>query len=191
MTASWTRGKWSNIWYTITMTAPTTIWCSPAWCTSPHPTEHGTPVFPAEAGSPVRRLRPVSSAAVSGRGPAGLWAGQSRNGRDPGVLPRLTTVFYIGGTKVGALCGEAVVFPKGAPEHFFTMVKQQGALLAKGRLLGIQFDDAVYGRSVCQHQPQRHSGGGTSPGHPAGQGLSASLWKRPPTKFSSFWKTGK
>ena len=55
-------------------------------------------------------------------------------------IARLTTVFYIGGTKVGALCGEAVVFPKGAPEHFFTMVKQQGALLAKGRLLGIQFD---------------------------------------------------
>ena len=39
-----------------------------------------------------------------------------------------------------ALCGEAVVFPHGAPAHFMTMVKQQGALLAKGRLLGIQFD---------------------------------------------------
>lgn len=55
-------------------------------------------------------------------------------------LARLATVFYIGGTKVGALCGEAVVFPKGAPRHFMTMVKQQGALLAKGRVLGIQFD---------------------------------------------------
>ena len=42
--------------------------------------------------------------------------------------------------KVGALCGEAVVFPHGAPAHFMTMVKQQGALLAKGRLLGLQFD---------------------------------------------------
>lgn len=49
--------------------------------------------------------------------------------------------FYIGGTKVGALCGEAVVFPgKNAPRYFMTTVKQQGALLAKGRLLGIQFD---------------------------------------------------
>ena len=49
--------------------------------------------------------------------------------------------FYIGGTKVGALCGEAVVFPRGnAPKHFFTTVKQNGALLAKGRLLGVQFD---------------------------------------------------
>ena len=50
-------------------------------------------------------------------------------------------VFYIGGTKVGALCGEAVVFPKGnAPRHFFSIVKQHGALLAKGRLTGVQFE---------------------------------------------------
>lgn len=56
-------------------------------------------------------------------------------------LARLCDVFTIGGTKVGALCGEAVVFPSGkAPEHFFTMVKQHGALVAKGRLLGVQFD---------------------------------------------------
>lgn len=60
------------------------------------------------------------------------------------TLPELAKncdVFYIGGTKVGALCGEAVVFPKGnMPKHFLTMVKQNGALLAKGRLPGIQFD---------------------------------------------------
>ena len=50
-------------------------------------------------------------------------------------------VFYIGGTKVGALCGEAVVFTKNnTPKHFTTIVKQRGALLAKGRLLGIQFE---------------------------------------------------
>lgn len=55
-------------------------------------------------------------------------------------IARLTDVFYIGGTKAGALCGEAVVFPQGAPKHFMTMIKQHGALLAKGRLLGIQFD---------------------------------------------------
>lgn len=55
-------------------------------------------------------------------------------------IARFTDVFYIGGTKAGALCGEAVVFPRKAPAHFLTMVKQQGALLAKGRLLGIQFD---------------------------------------------------
>ena len=56
-------------------------------------------------------------------------------------IASLCDVFYIGGTKVGALCGEAVVFPGGnAPAHFFTTVKQHGALLAKGRLLGLQFD---------------------------------------------------
>ncbi|MBQ9934812.1 MAG: aminotransferase class I/II-fold pyridoxal phosphate-dependent enzyme [Lachnospiraceae bacterium] len=50
-------------------------------------------------------------------------------------------VFYIGGTKVGALCGEAVVFTKNnAPKHFMTMIKQHCALLAKGRLIGVQFD---------------------------------------------------
>lgn len=50
-------------------------------------------------------------------------------------------VFYIGGTKVGALCGEAVVFTKNnSPAHFMTLVKQQGAMPAKGRLLGVQFD---------------------------------------------------
>lgn len=70
-------------------------------------------------------------------------------------LARLCDVFYIGGTKVGALCGEAVVFPGGkAPAHFFTTVKQHGALLAKGRLLGIQFDtlftDGLY-QSISRH----------------------------------------
>lgn len=54
----------------------------------------------------------------------------------------LCDVFYIGGTKVGALCGEAIVFSstKYIPQHFVTLIKQMGALLAKGRLLGVQFD---------------------------------------------------
>ena len=56
-------------------------------------------------------------------------------------LAQLCDVFYIGGTKVGALCGEAVVFTnRRAPKYFVTQIKQHGALLAKGRLLGIQFD---------------------------------------------------
>lgn len=56
-------------------------------------------------------------------------------------IARLTDVFYIGGTKAGALCGEAVVFTKkNKPRHFMTSVKKRGALLAKGRLLGVQFD---------------------------------------------------
>lgn len=56
-------------------------------------------------------------------------------------IARLCDVFYIGGTKVGALCGEAVVFTKkNTPKQFVTIVKQHGALLAKGRLTGVQFD---------------------------------------------------
>ena len=56
-------------------------------------------------------------------------------------LAAYSDVFYIGGTKVGALCGEAVVFTHGSrPAHFMTSVKKRGALLAKGRLLGVQFD---------------------------------------------------
>ncbi|MBR5233833.1 MAG: low specificity L-threonine aldolase [Clostridia bacterium] len=56
-------------------------------------------------------------------------------------IAKLCDAFYIGGTKVGALCGEAVVFRKEVmPKHFMTIIKQHGALLAKGRLTGIQFD---------------------------------------------------
>ena len=71
----------------------------------------------------------------------------------------LCDVFYIGGTKVGALCGEAVVFPRReAPKHFFTFIKQHGALLAKGRLLGVQFDtlftDDLYFR-ISRHAIER------------------------------------
>lgn len=56
-------------------------------------------------------------------------------------IAELCDVFYIGGTKAGALCGEAVVFTRNnMPKHFLTRVKQHGALLAKGRLLGVQFD---------------------------------------------------
>ena len=56
-------------------------------------------------------------------------------------IARLCDVFYIGGTKVGALCGEAVVFTKNnMPRHFNTMVKQHGAMIAKSRLIGVQFD---------------------------------------------------
>lgn len=59
----------------------------------------------------------------------------------PQDIAENTDIFYIGGTKVGALCGEAVVFSNvKIPAHFVTIVKQHGALLAKGRLLGIQFD---------------------------------------------------
>lgn len=58
------------------------------------------------------------------------------------VLAQVCDAFYIGGTKCGALFGEAVVVPKADRlPNLFTIIKQNGALLAKGRLLGIQFDE--------------------------------------------------
>ena len=115
-----------------------------------HPTEYGTLYTKAE----LEALHAVCQEYhmplfVDG---ARLGYGLAAEGTDVTLkdLARLADVFYIGGTKVGALCGEAVVFPHGAPAHFMTMVKQQGALLAKGRLLGIQFDvlftDGLYER---------------------------------------------
>ena len=74
---------------------------------------------------------------------ARLGYGLMSESNDIGILdlPGLCDVFYVGGTKVGALFGEAVVFLRGnAPAHFFTTIKQHGALLAKGRMLGLQFE---------------------------------------------------
>jgi threonine aldolase len=70
-------------------------------------------------------------------------------------LAKHCDVFYLGGTKIGALCGEAVVFPRhNAPRHFFNIIKQHGALLAKSRLAGVQFDalfsDGLYFR-ISRH----------------------------------------
>lgn len=70
-------------------------------------------------------------------------------------IASICDVFYIGGTKCGALIGEAVVFTRdNEPAHFQTIVKQHGAMLAKGRLIGIQFDvlftDDLY-TSICKH----------------------------------------
>ena len=56
-------------------------------------------------------------------------------------IAAFTDVFYIGGTKVGALFGEAVVITNASlTKDFRYMIKQRGGMLAKGRLLGIQFE---------------------------------------------------
>lgn len=70
-------------------------------------------------------------------------------------LARLCDVFYIGGTKVGALFGEAVVISNPVlAEDFRYLIKQHGGMLAKGRLLGVQFDalftDDLYFR-IARH----------------------------------------
>lgn len=106
-----------------------------------HPTEYGT-LYTAEE---LKRLRCICDTYqmplfLDG---ARLGYGLMAGGTDVTlkVIARYCDVFYIGGTKVGALFGEAVVLPKkDRIPHFFTMIKQRGALMAKGRILGIQFD---------------------------------------------------
>ena len=74
---------------------------------------------------------------------ARLGYGLMAKGNDVSIkdISRLCDVFYIGGTKVGALFGEAVVVCNNKLlKHFFPLIKQHGALLAKGRLLGLQFE---------------------------------------------------
>ncbi len=106
-----------------------------------HPTEYGTLYSKEE-------LSAISSVCGEYDIPlflAGARLGYGLMSRDSDLslpdIARLCDVFYIGGTKVGALCGEAVVFTKNnCPKHFMTSIKQHGTLLAKGRLMGVQFD---------------------------------------------------
>lgn len=106
-----------------------------------HPTEYGTLYTKAE----LTALSEVCRAYNIPLFVDGARLGYALASRDTDVtlgdLCDLCDVFYIGGTKVGALCGEAVVFTHhNTPAHFFTFIKQNGALLAKGRLIGVQFD---------------------------------------------------
>jgi len=70
-------------------------------------------------------------------------------------LARLCDAFYIGGTKVGAMLGEAVVIPNAAiAEDFRYLIKQRGGMLAKGWLMGVQFqvlfEDNLY-QKISRH----------------------------------------
>ena len=116
-----------------------------------HPTEYGTlyTMNELEAISAICRANKIPLFLDGARLVYAL--GCSANELMLAAVARLTDVFYIDGTKCGALLGEAVVFPKpNTMPHFFTIVKQNGALLAKGRVLGIQFDtlftDMLYER---------------------------------------------
>ena len=111
-----------------------------------HPTEYGT-LYSRKEICRSYEIPLYLDGARLGYGLAG-----EENDLSLSEIAHLCDVFYIGGTKVGAFCGEAVVFgeKKNIPAHFITRIKQQGALLAKGRLLGIQFDvlftDGLYER---------------------------------------------
>ena len=106
-----------------------------------HPTEYGTLYSRKElqAISEICRSYEIPLYLDGARLGYGL-AGE-KNDLSLSEIAHLCDVFYIGGTKMGAFCGEAVVFTKeNAPRHFVTLIKQHGALLAKGWFLGVQFD---------------------------------------------------
>lgn len=106
-----------------------------------HPTEYGTLYSKEELEAIGEVCREYGMALFLDGARLGYGLMSLESSLSLADIARICDVFYIGGTKVGALCGEAVVFPKNnMPKHFLTMVKQHGALLAKGRLLGIQFD---------------------------------------------------
>ncbi len=105
-----------------------------------HPTEYGT-LYTRKELEDLNRVCRANSLPLYLDG-ARLGYGLASEDTDVTLplIAKYTDVFYIGGTKVGALFGEAVVFTHHSPKHFFTVMKQQGAVLAKGRMLGIQFD---------------------------------------------------
>ncbi len=106
-----------------------------------HPTEYGT-LYTAEELKELSKICREADMRLYLDG-ARLGYGLEAKGTDVTLplIAELCDAFYIGGTKVGALNGEALVFPnRNAPSHFMTRIKQHGALIAKGRLVGIQFD---------------------------------------------------
>lgn len=106
-----------------------------------HPTEYGTLYSKKELEELSKVCQQYDAPLYLDGARLGYGLASEENDVTLADIAALCDAFYIGGTKVGALCGEAVVFPKkNAPKHFMTVVKQHGALLAKGRLLGIQFD---------------------------------------------------
>jgi len=106
-----------------------------------HPTEIGTLYTKAEltALSEVCRKRGLYLYMDGARMGYGLTA--PGNDLSLADIANLCDAFYIGGTKVGALFGEALVIVNDQLKPDFSyMIKQRGGLLAKGRLLGIQFE---------------------------------------------------
>lgn len=118
-----------------------------------HPTEYGT-LYTLDELTELHRVCQARGVPLFCDG-ARLGYGLAARGTDV-TLPALaaaTDVFTIGGTKVGALFGEAVVFTNPAlVSHFTTITKRHGGLLAKGWLLGMQFD-ALFESSDDSDEP--------------------------------------
>lgn len=106
-----------------------------------HPTEYGTLYSKAELEELSKICKHYQIPLFIDGARLGCGLAAKDTDVDFPTIAALSDVFYIGGTKMGALAGEAVVFTKkNRPKQFTTIVKQHGALLAKGRLLGLAFD---------------------------------------------------
>lgn len=116
-----------------------------------HPTEYGT-LYSKKELEAIARVCDEHKMPLYMDG-ARLAYGLTAPGTDVTLadIARFCDVFYIGGTKCGAFFGEAVVFTRhNLPAHFLTRVKQHGALLAKGHMLGIQFDALFTDNLYCE-----------------------------------------
>ncbi|MFA9413742.1 MULTISPECIES: low specificity L-threonine aldolase [unclassified Streptococcus] len=106
-----------------------------------HPTEYGTLYSKAELEALASICRHYTLPLFLDGARLSYGLAVTETDVDLPTIAELCDVFYIGGTKIGALAGEALVFTRQPmPKNFTSIVKQHGALLAKGRVLGVQFD---------------------------------------------------
>ena len=146
ITADQIEGAWQAHWNDAThehIVQPGMVYLS-------HPTENGT-TYTLEELTAISRVCRARGLPLFVDGARLGYALAARRDVTLPELARLCDVFYLGGTKVGALFGEAVVIPNPALRRDFRyFIKQRGGMLAKGRLLGIQFEclleDGLYFR---------------------------------------------
>lgn len=106
-----------------------------------HPTEYGTLYSKAELTALSEACHKYGLPLYMDGARMGYGLMSPKSDMDLHDICELVDMFYIGGTKVGALCGEALVFTKNnMPRNFLALVKQRGGLLAKMRVVSQQFD---------------------------------------------------
>ncbi|MCI8341818.1 MAG: low specificity L-threonine aldolase [Firmicutes bacterium] len=112
----------------------------PAMVYISNPTENGTIYYKNELRKISKVCRETGMLLFMDGARMGYGLAAKSNDMTLKDIAELCDVFYIGGTKVGALFGEAVVITnKNLDKEFRYSIKQRGGMLAKGRLLGIQF----------------------------------------------------
>lgn len=104
-----------------------------------HPTEIGTLYTLSELKALHQICQKYSLPLYLDGARLGYGLGTRENDVSMKDIAKYCDAFYIGGNKCGALFGEALVIKKGLVRNMFTLMKAHGAVLAKGRLLGVQF----------------------------------------------------